>query len=297
MNIGHFIKSAPSASSENMRRCLMQRRTRRILGLGVVLTILLTASWLSVAAAANVYVYQGSTLLSTYTLSSLSVDSSGNVTCNVASSGGGGGGTTYQVTPYAGTGGTISPSSPVTVNSGSTTSFSVYPASGYTVGSVSGCGGTWTGSNPYITGAINSNCSVTASFTATGGGGGGTDNCTLLTNDVAVRNVSIGANSNLCYKFVLTSTTYAVQVSMGTQDWTTNQDMFVEKGSVPTITDYNNLISSTSTTGNGPTYWYAFSGDSNETFYMWSVPAATYYIFVHNSSSSGGKFELMYGTF
>jgi len=47
----------------------------------------------------------------------------------------------YTVTPSASTGGSISPSTPQTVNSGSTTSFTVTPNSGYSIASVSGCSG------------------------------------------------------------------------------------------------------------------------------------------------------------
>ncbi|MFA5827534.1 MAG: hypothetical protein WC839_03510, partial [Candidatus Paceibacterota bacterium] len=72
---------------------------------------------------------------------------------------------TYIVTPSAGTGGSISPNSPVTVNSGSTASFSVYANSGYSINSVTGCSGRLSGST-YTTGAIYSNCNVSASFTA-----------------------------------------------------------------------------------------------------------------------------------
>ena len=70
---------------------------------------------------------------------------------------------TYTVTANAGTGGSISPSSTV-VNSGSTTSFNVVPNSRYSIGSVSGCNGNLSG-NTYTTGAITSNCTVTANFT------------------------------------------------------------------------------------------------------------------------------------
>ncbi|MCI4627210.1 MAG: hypothetical protein L3V56_14795, partial [Candidatus Magnetoovum sp. WYHC-5] len=48
-------------------------------------------------------------------------------------------GTTYTVTPSAGTGGTITPSTPQTVTSGLTTQFTVTPNSGYNVNTVSGC--------------------------------------------------------------------------------------------------------------------------------------------------------------
>ena len=72
--------------------------------------------------------------------------------------------TSYTVTPSAGSGGSISPSTAQTVNSGSTTSFTITPNSGYSISSVTGCSGTLSG-NTYTTGAITSNCTVTAYFT------------------------------------------------------------------------------------------------------------------------------------
>ena len=85
--------------------------------------------------------------------------------------GGGGGGsppptpTTYTLSATAGTGGTIAPSS-TTVNSGSTTTFTVTPNSGYAISGVTGCGGSLSGST-YTTAAATANCTVTASFAAT----------------------------------------------------------------------------------------------------------------------------------
>jgi hypothetical protein len=69
----------------------------------------------------------------------------------------------YTVTPSAGTGGSISPSTPQTVNNGETTSFTVTPQTGYKINKVEGCGGTLSGST-YTTGAITEDCAVTASF-------------------------------------------------------------------------------------------------------------------------------------
>lgn len=71
-------------------------------------------------------------------------------------------GTTYTVTPSAGANGSISPSTPQTVSSGGTIGFTVTPNAGYTA-SVSGCGGSLSGTT-YTTGAIASNCSVSATF-------------------------------------------------------------------------------------------------------------------------------------
>lgn len=71
----------------------------------------------------------------------------------------------YTVTPTAGTGGTISPNTPQTVNANGTTSFTVAANSGYTVSGVTGCGVTLT-NGTYTTGAITSACTVAASFAA-----------------------------------------------------------------------------------------------------------------------------------
>jgi YD repeat-containing protein len=70
---------------------------------------------------------------------------------------------TYTVTPSAGANGSISPSTPQTVNYNATTSFTVTPNAGYHIGSVSGCGGTLDG-NTYTTGPITADCTVIASF-------------------------------------------------------------------------------------------------------------------------------------
>lgn len=68
----------------------------------------------------------------------------------------------YAVTAVAGPGGNVSPAS-ATVTGGSTTQFTVTASSGYDLGSVTGCGGSLSGST-YTTGAITANCTVTASF-------------------------------------------------------------------------------------------------------------------------------------
>jgi|GEM_PF-1505935 len=67
---------------------------------------------------------------------------------------------TVQTSP--GAGGSIAPTSAV-INHGSTTSFTATPAAGYSIASVTGCGGALVG-NTYTTGVINAACTVTASF-------------------------------------------------------------------------------------------------------------------------------------
>lgn len=71
--------------------------------------------------------------------------------------------TSFIVTPSAGANGSLSPSAPRTVYYNQTTWFTVTPNTGYTIGSVSGCGGNLSGST-YITGPISADCTVTASF-------------------------------------------------------------------------------------------------------------------------------------
>jgi alpha-tubulin suppressor-like RCC1 family protein len=72
----------------------------------------------------------------------------------------------YTVTPTAGPHGSISPSTPQTVNFEATISFNVTPDPDHYIATVTGCGGIWTGSNPY-TAVISSDCTVSATFTET----------------------------------------------------------------------------------------------------------------------------------
>ncbi|NCT66485.1 MAG: PKD domain-containing protein [Rhodanobacteraceae bacterium] len=72
---------------------------------------------------------------------------------------------TFTVTPSASGNGTISPSTPQTVNQGATTTFTLSPAPNYHVVTPVGgtCGGTLAG-NTYTTNAVNADCTVIASF-------------------------------------------------------------------------------------------------------------------------------------
>jgi len=72
----------------------------------------------------------------------------------------------YTVTPSAGAGGTISPSTPQLVNQGATTAFTVTPGAGYTATVGGTCGGNLAGTT-YTTSAITANCTVAASFALT----------------------------------------------------------------------------------------------------------------------------------
>ena len=72
---------------------------------------------------------------------------------------------THTVTPVAGANGSLVPGTPVTVNDGDTTSFTAVPDNGYAIDSVSGCGGSLTGS-VFTTAPVTADCTVTASFAA-----------------------------------------------------------------------------------------------------------------------------------
>ena len=75
-------------------------------------------------------------------------------------------GASYTVTPSAGANGSIDPSTAVTVAEDATTSFTMTADSGYELDSVGGtCGGTLSGST-YTTNAITSDCTVSATFSA-----------------------------------------------------------------------------------------------------------------------------------
>jgi hypothetical protein len=74
-------------------------------------------------------------------------------------------GNAFTVTPAAGANGSIEPATAQAVSTGASTSFTLTPASGYRIASVTGCGGTLTGS-VYTTGAISGACSVAADFSA-----------------------------------------------------------------------------------------------------------------------------------
>ncbi|WP_337879275.1 DUF1566 domain-containing protein [Rheinheimera sp.] len=68
----------------------------------------------------------------------------------------------YSLTASAGAGGSISPAS-VKVNHGQSTSFTLNPAAGYRIDSVTGCGGSLTGS-VYTTANVTASCQIQASF-------------------------------------------------------------------------------------------------------------------------------------
>ncbi len=89
----------------------------------------------------------------------------------ISACGGGGGGsdgggdpTNYTVGTTTTSGGSIGPSEKV-VEEGNTTAFTITPDTGFSLNSVTGCGGTLTG-DTYTTAAITGDCTVTATFLA-----------------------------------------------------------------------------------------------------------------------------------
>lgn len=91
---------------------------------------------------------------------------------SLVSCGGGGGGsgsgdatTSYTVSTSVGANGSISPTS-ATVDENGTTSFTLTPDSGYSIGRITGCGGSLNGSI-FTTGPITADCSVYVTFDVT----------------------------------------------------------------------------------------------------------------------------------
>ncbi len=116
----------------------------------------------------------------------------------------------WTVSPLVSTGpasGSLSPSTAQTVNQNALTSFTVTPASGYTLGSVTGCNGTLSGSS-YTTGAATADCNVVASFhlTPINGTCGGANG----------RSVDSAPTANLCS----TGTATAVNSNGSIYSWT-----------------------------------------------------------------------------
>jgi uncharacterized repeat protein (TIGR02543 family) len=97
---------------------------------------------------------------------------------------------TYTVTPSAGSNGNITPNTPVTVNHGLTTQFTVTANEGHTAAVGGTCGGTLTGST-YTTNAITANCTVEASFTA--------NQHTLTVNTAGLGSGTVGGGGTYAY--------------------------------------------------------------------------------------------------
>lgn len=70
----------------------------------------------------------------------------------------------FEITTNASQGGILLPNGTIAVVPGTVQAFTVTSDTGYSVASVTGCGGTWTGSNPYLTAPIDGDCVVDATF-------------------------------------------------------------------------------------------------------------------------------------
>jgi hypothetical protein len=70
---------------------------------------------------------------------------------------------THIVTPTAGPHGQVAPSTPQTVSDGATSAFTLTPDTGYTIATVTGCGGSLAGFI-YTTATITADCTVSATF-------------------------------------------------------------------------------------------------------------------------------------
>ena len=110
--------------------------------------------------------------------------------------------TSHTVTPSAGAGGSISPSTPQTVSHGATRQFTVTPNSGYSASVGGTCGGSLVGTS-YTTNAITADCTVTASFALTshtvtpsaGAGGSISPSTPQTVSHGATRQFTVTANS------------------------------------------------------------------------------------------------------
>lgn len=98
--------------------------------------------------------------------------------------------------------------SPDPVPKNQTSSCTVTANAGYSISTVTGCGGTWV-TNPYVTGAMTANCALTATFVALPAGAivtptsglvtteaGGTRTFTVKLNSKPTANVTIGVSSS-----------------------------------------------------------------------------------------------------
>lgn len=117
-----------------------------------------------------------------------------------ACSGGGSKTTQYQVTAQAGAGGTLTPATS-SANSGSTVSLTVTANTGYEIDSVSGCGGTLSGTS-FTTAPLSANCTVSASFklkqyavTVTTTGGGSASTSSVNVNHGATTAITLTAQA------------------------------------------------------------------------------------------------------
>lgn len=181
-------------------------------------------------------------------------------------SGGGAGTQNHIVSATAGTGGTISPASR-TVANGQTTTFTVSASTGYSISSVSGCGGSLSG-NTYTTGAVTSACAVNASFslnsytvTATAGEGGSITPASQTVNHGESASFNIIPNEH-----------YEIDLIHGCPGQLNNNNYVLSPLTEPCAIEVSFQSSYAA-----PGHFMAESGDSSAVFSWSEVPDATEY--------------------
>jgi hypothetical protein len=288
-------------------RCLLRKRNL-FMALALALVLLLAG----VALAVNVNL--SGAVSGTYTLNSMSISSDGTISLSVSGGGGGQQTLTLSTSPSTLPAGIVDTpySESVTMSASNGTIPYSYSCStsgaGITAsssGNVCSISGTPTSSGTYsVSFRVDDNAGDTAQRTSyfsvnSNGGGGGGIGAKELTNANSVRRVEIKPNETHYYYFDIPSGTGAMMVSMGTNDWKTNQDMMFSLGEPrPTSNDYP-VGESFTVNGemiNGSRKWARIvKGGSNESYVISdNVIPGTYYIMVHNTSNIDGKYELYY---
>lgn len=124
-----------------------------------------------------------------------------------------------------------------------------------------------------------------------------------LDNGVSVQFVRIEVDQSHHYSFTIqpdqAGGTHGLMVSMGTNDWSTNQDMIFSLGlPYPTTDDYppGEAVAYDGELVNGSRKWASISpGSSNESAVSYpDLAAGAYYVTVHNTSDQAGSYELYY---
>ena len=167
-------------------------------------------------------------------------------------------GVQHTVTPQAGPNGSIAPSTPQVVNDGATTSFTLTPDPGYSIGTVTGCGGSLAG-NIYTTAPVTADCTVNASFAVVpptytvGGNVSGLAGSGLVLQLNGIDSLPVNANGTFTFPTALANgAAYAVTVA--TQPANPAQTCTVANGS-GTIAGANvTNVAVTCTTNPPPTY-------------------------------------------
>ena len=137
-------------------------------------------AWQQATASVSTFSATTSTLTSgTHTIYAFAVDGSDSTSINTGSQSSpligaiasytftvvGASPQTFKVTPLNTAHGTIAPASQQIVEINKTASFVVTPDNGYTLISVTGCGGTLTG-NSYVTAPVSADCDITTTFSS-----------------------------------------------------------------------------------------------------------------------------------